>query len=308
MSRNASFRQKSGNRKGIERMPLIAGMLIVIGSLLTGYLMHGGTIGPLLQISEFIIIGGAAFGAVVIGNGFGGVQSVLNGIKAMLKPRMFDQAAYLQLLELLYAIFDLARREGVLALEQHIDNPAGSELFKRFPSILEDHHVIRFFCDSLRMIIVGGVSDVEIARLMAEDLDICEEEEMIPSGILSTVGDSMPGYGIVAAVLGVVITMQAIGGPPEQIGHKVAAALVGTFLGVLMAYGIFNPMAKSLENQVKERDFYMRVIFSALEGFSRGYAAKNCIEIARRHIPPRYRPAFEETDKLLAAKGTAATA
>ncbi|HNW35033.1 MAG TPA: flagellar motor stator protein MotA [Candidatus Ozemobacteraceae bacterium] len=289
-------------------MPLIVGLLIVIGSMLTGYLLHGGTIGPLLQISEFIIIGGAAFGSVVIGNGFGGVQSVLSGIRMLLKPRIFDQPKYLEQLELMYAIFDLARREGVLVLEQHTDNPANSELFKRFPRIAENHHTISFICDSLRMIVTGGVNDVEIARLMEEDLDVMEEEAMIPSGILSTVGDSMPGYGIVAAVLGVVITMQAIGGPPEQIGHKVAAALVGTFLGVLLAYGIVNPMAKSLENQVRDEDAYMRVIRCALEAFSRGYAAKNCIEIARRHIPPRYRPTFEDTEKLLAAKGTAATA
>jgi len=288
-------------------MSLIVGLIIVLGAMLTGYLMEGGSIGPLLQIAEFIIIGGAAFGAVIIGNGFVGVQKVLTGIQTMLKPREFNQSKYLEQLEMLYAIFDLARREGVLVLEQHTDNPANSEIFKRFPGISENPRTISFICDSLRMIVVGGVADTEIAKLMDDDLDIMDEEAMIPSTILSTVGDSLPGYGIVAAVLGIVITMQAIGGPPETIGHKVAAALVGTFLGVLLAYGVANPMAKNLENQAREQDIYLRVIRYALDAFAHGYAAKNCIEIARRHIPPRFRPSFDDMDKLLSAKGTSAT-
>lgn len=285
-------------------MSFIVGMVIVMGCMLTGYMMHGGTIGPLIQVSEFIIIGGACFGAVVIGNGFAGVNSVLRGMKDLIQPKSFDKAKYRELMEMMYALFDLARREGILALEGHIDNPGNSEIFKRFPGISANHHAVEFICDSLRMIVTGGIADNEIERIMIDDLDIGAEEELIPSGILSTVGDSLPGFGIVAAVLGIVITMQAINGPPEQIGHKVAAALVGTFLGVLLAYGVANPMSKSLENQVKESEAYMSTIRYALDAFSRGYAAKICIEIARRHVPPRYRPSFEETEKFLAAKGT----
>lgn len=283
-------------------MAFIAGLLIVLGSMLTGYIMHGGMIGPLLQISEFIIIGGAAFGAVVIGNGFGGIKTVMTAIKHLLSPMVFDREKYIELLELLYAIFDLARREGVLALEKHTDNPDASAIFNNFPGVAKIPNSISFICDSIRLILIGGVNDAEIANIMENDLDIIDEEALIPSSILSTVGDSMPGFGIVAAVLGVVITMQSISGPPEIIGQKVAAALVGTFLGVLLAYGIFNPMAKALENQVKEEDIYLRVIRHALEAFARGNAAKLCVEIARRNIPLRYRPSFEDAEKLAATK------
>lgn len=285
-------------------MPFIVGFLIVFGSILTGYLEAGGKIGPLMQIAEFIIIGGSMFGAIVIGSGFGGVKSAVAGVMSLLKPKVYDKAKYRELMEMLYALFDLARREGILALEGHIDNPTNSEIFKRFPNIMANHHAVEFICDSLRMIVTGGIADNEIERIMIDDLDVVAEEELIPSSIFATAGDSLPGFGIVAAVLGIVITMQAINGPPEQIGFKVAAALVGTFLGILLAYGVCNPIAKALENQVKDAEAYMAVIRYSLDAFSRGYAAKICIEIARRHVPPRHRSSFEETEKFLSAKGT----
>lgn len=285
-------------------MPFIVGFMIVFGSTLLGYMEAGGKIGPLMQVAEFIIIGGSALGSVVIGSGFDGVKSSMKATMSLLKPKLFDKAKYRELMEMLFALFDLARREGILSLEAHIDNPGNSEIFKRFPGIAANHHTTEFICDSLRMIVTGGIGDSEIERIMVDDLEIMGEEEMIPSGILQGVGDSLPGFGIVAAVLGIVITMQAINGPPEQIGFKVAAALVGTFLGILLAYGVANPIAKALENQVKEEETYMLTIRYALDAFARGYAAKICIEVARRHIPPRFRATFEETEKFLAAKGT----
>ncbi|MHB0912334.1 MAG: flagellar motor stator protein MotA [Armatimonadota bacterium] len=283
----------------------IIGMAIVLGSIVFGYTMHGGKIAALMQYSEFIIIGGAALGSVVIGFGFKGATTVIKASMSLLKGNPFTKSAYLDLLRAMYDIFMLSRREGPLALEKHVENPQESDIFKEYPSFLKNHHAVDLCADTLKLIIMGGIGIYDLSEMMDIDLESQHEESMRASNILGTVADSMPGFGIVAAVLGVVITMQAIGGPPEQIGEKVAAALVGTFLGVLLAYGVFSPLAKASESIAKAESLYLGCIKHAIIAFARGDAPLTCVEFARRNIEPEDRPGFDEVEKACRSHGGA---
>lgn len=289
-------------------MFVLIGLLVVFGSILVGYIMHGGKVALLIQISEFIIIGGAAFGGVIVGTGMSGVQTLIKATMGLLKPPPVSKEKYLELLQTLFALFTLARKEGLLALERHVENPEASELFSQFPAIASDHHAMEFLCDTVKIILTGAVGHYELADLMEVDLETHKEEAMKPAHMFSKIGDAMPGFGIVAAVLGVVITMQAINGPPEQIGQKVAAALVGTFLGVLLAYGVFQPLAQAVEGRVQAQEEFMSCIRHALLSFARGESPITCVEFARRQIPPAYRPGFREMEETVKGTGRQAAA
>jgi len=277
-------------------MFILVGVGIVFASIFIGYTMHGGKVVALMQISEFIIIGGAGLGSVVIGYSPKGALGVVKACITLLKGNPYKKATYLELLQTLYDLFAMARKEGALALERHVENPHQSEIFKKYPSFLANHHAVDFCADTLKLIIMGGASIYDLSDLMDIDLEAQREETMRVSNILGTVGDAMPGFGIVAAVLGVVITMQAIGGPPEQIGEKVAAALVGTFLGVLLAYGVFSPLSKATETVAKSEEQYLACIKHAVLGFARGDTPLTCVEFARRSIEPEVRPTFSELE------------
>lgn len=284
-------------------MFVLIGIAILFGSLMLGYTMHGGKIAALIQVSEFIIIGGAAFGSVVIAYTFKGAIGTAQACVGLLKGNQYSKARYLELLRALYDVFVVARKDGLLSLEKHVENPKESELFQKYPSLLSNHHAVDFATDTLKVIIMGGTGIHDLSELMDLDLEAQHEESMKITGILNTISDSMPGFGIVAAVLGVVITMQAIGGPPEQVGEKVGAALVGTFLGVLLAYGIFSPLAKATEQVAKSELQYLGCMKQALVAFARGDTPVMCVEFARRSIDPDVRPTFGELEETCRNRG-----
>ncbi len=259
--------------------------------------MHGGVIMALNQPSEVLIIGGAAIGALLIST----PMSVIKGIFAQLKGVMFGgsyaKKDYLDLLVMMFEIFNVARKDGLVGLENHIEHPEDSDIFKRYPKFLHNHHALAFFADTMRVIISGSVQPHDLEGLMDADIDALHAEEARPSDALSSVSDALPGLGIVAAVLGVVITMQSIGGPPEEIGHKVAAALVGTFLGILCSYGFVGPMAASLKHRSNDNGLYLNCMKHALLSFNKGVAGVISVEFARRTLFEEVRPSFIELEQ-----------
>jgi chemotaxis protein MotA len=284
-------------------MFLLVGIVALFASLLVGYTMHGGKVAALMQINEFIIIGGAGLASVVIGYSPKAAIGMFTSFLGLLKGNPYKKSAYLDLLQAMYQIFQLGRREGLIALEKHVEDPEKSEIIESFPSFMRNHHALDFFSDTMKVVIMGGVNIYDLSDLMDLDLEVQHEESLQPSAVYSTVGDAMPGFGIVAAVLGVVITMQSIGGPPEEVGEKVGAALVGTFVGVLLAYGIFGPLAKATETIAKAEGQYLNCIKNGVVAFARGDSPLICIEFARRNIDPAFRPSFKEAEDACKGRG-----
>lgn len=278
-------------------MFLIIGVVVVFGSILAGFTMAGGKIAVLIQISEFIVIGGTAVGSLIIGNGPSILGQIVKAVMGLLKPNPYSKDAYNELLKMLYDLFMLARREGLVALEHHAERPHDSDFFQRYPVFFNNHHALEFLSDTLKVIITGTVQPFDLAEMMDVDLETHHAQAGKIPNVITQTGDAMPGYGIVACVLGVVITMGSIGGKPEEIGHHVAAALVGTFLGVLSAYAIFAPLAASLQAMVNAEAQYMNCIRCALLSFARGDAPLTAVEFARRNIEPTVRCTFSELEQ-----------
>jgi len=281
---------------------VIIGLLIVFGSVIGGYVMHHGEIAVLIQISEFIIIGGAGLGSIVVGNPPVVVKRIFSEAIGLLKPNRYTEAAYAELLQVLYEVFQTARKEGLVGLESHIEEPESSEIFKKYPSFASNHHAVAFLSDTLKVLLTGAVEDHHLSEILELDLEQQHEEAMAVPHAVQRAGDAMPAFGIVAAVLGVIITMGAIGGPAEEIGQKVAAALVGTFLGVLLAYGVFGPLASAIEARIRNEAAYMACIRTALLSFARGDSPMTSVEFARRNIEPQDRPSFAELEALTRRK------
>ena len=280
-------------------MLAIAGFLVVILSVLGGYLLEGGSFLVLMQWVEFIIIGGAAGGALLISAPPKLLKKILNRALLVFKKNGTTRETYLGLLKMMYELFVLSQKEGVLALESHIERPQDSALFKKYPDFVRQHHLLAFFTDTVRLVLMGSVSPHEIEALMDTDIDTQQQQGSKPGMILQKIGDSLPGLGIVAAVLGIVITMQAIGGPAEEIGKKVAAALVGTFLGVLLSYGFVQPLATSLDLMHEEEARMLEVMKAALVAFSKGFNPMVAVEFGRRSIFEDSRPTFQEMEQGL---------
>ena len=284
----------------------IVGILIVAGAIIGGYLMEKGNLIVLIQPAELVIIGGAAIGTLLIANPLHILKSILSGILSVLKGSPYSSAMYLSSLQLMNDLFTLARREGASKLEKEIEDPSQSDIFSRYPDILKDHFALDYICDTLRLSLAGTTNPHDLDLLMETDAEVHHHEEVMGVTALSTVADSLPGLGIVAAVLGVVITMQALGGPPEEIGHKVAAALVGTFLGILLCYGFIGPIASNISKiQQDAADFY-RVLRVGVVGYLKGMPPALAVESARRMIPPRLRPSMKEVEESLKAVKAAA--
>lgn len=282
-------------------MFVFIGIFICMGAVIGGYIMHGGSIAILIQINEFIILGGCAIGSMISANGMSGFTNAIKGVIGLLKPDPVNKQSYLDVLKMMYELFNVARKEGLLGLEKHIETPAESEIISKYPSFLSNHHASDFFCDTMKVILTGAVSPHDLAEMMEVDLEVAHHEHKASADAVQTVGDAMPGFGIVAAVLGVIITMGKIGGAASEIGHSVAAALVGTFLGILLAYGVFAPMAKFMEKRVDSEHQYMLCLRSALFSFSRGESPITCVEFARRNIDPTTRPGFSELEEAVKA-------
>jgi chemotaxis protein MotA len=279
-------------------MFVIIGLLVVFGSILGGYTMHHGKVAVLIQVSEFVIIGGAALGAMVVGNPPALIKRIFGDLLGLLKPNPYNEKAYGELLQLLYDLFQKARKEGLIGLESHIEDPEKSDLFNKYPTVVKNHHAVAFLTDTLKVLLTGAVEDHHLAEILDLDLERQHEEAMAVPGALTRVGDAMPGFGIVAAVLGVVITMGSIGGAAAEVGEKVAAALVGTFLGILLSYGVINPLASAIEARIKSEESYMMSIRTALLAFARGDSPMTAVEFARRNIEPGDRPSFAELEGL----------
>ena len=278
-------------------MFIFGGLIAVIVAVLGGYMMHGGNVMLLNQPAEFVIIAGAALGILIAGTPMPVIHALIHQLKRLLTPAPSRQD-FQELLVMMYQLFRVVQATGVMALETHFDNPEQSPILSKYPRFQKRKESLAFLADSARVIIVGGISAHDFESLMYEDLEIRHKEGMQPTHTVQKIGDAMPGLGIVAAVLGVVITMQAIDGPPSEIGHKVGAALVGTFLGILLAYGLFQPIATIMEHRVEEELNVEHCIKAGILAVHKGFAPAIAVEFARRVIPGEVRPTFEETEKL----------
>lgn len=282
-------------------MLFIVGLVIVFGSVVGGYLGAGGHLGVLFQPFEFVIIFGAAIGAFLIANPLPIVIGTLKSIGPLLKGSSFKKESYLELLSMLFAIFKLAKTKGDLALESHIDNPEESVLFGAYPGFMKHHHALEFICDNLRIFTLGGGSPHELEAAMDAELEAMHAEQHGITAAVTTMSDAMPALGIVAAVLGVIHTMGSIAEPPEVLGHLIGAALVGTFSGILFAYGMVGPIAKSLENVFAAEATYLNCIKTGLIAYRQGYAPQVCVEFARKTLQGSVKPSFQEIDEALQA-------
>jgi chemotaxis protein MotA len=253
----------------------------------------------LIQINEFIILGGAGLGSFLAANGMQNMTKTIKSVTGLMKPDPFNRQSYDDLLKMMYQLFNVARKEGLLGLEKHVENPERSDIMSQFPSFLHHHHASAFLCDTLKVILTGSVGPHDLSEMMELDLETAHREAEAPAEALQTVGDAMPGFGIVAAVLGVIITMGKIGGEAAEVGHSVAAALVGTFLGILLAYGVFAPISRALQIRNHSEHQYVNCIRYALFSFARGESPITCVEFARRNIDPSVRPGFAEMEKAV---------
>ena len=280
----------------------IIGVVVVLVAVLAGYLMHHGQLAILLQWNEFVILGGAGFGSFMAAHGMTGVKGAIQGVLGLLKPDPYTKGAFVDLLKMMYALFNVARKEGLLGLEKHIETPANSDILGKYPTFINNHHACDFFCDTLKVILSGSVGPHDLSEMMELDLEVAHKTAEMPAQAIQTVSDAMPGFGIVAAVLGIIVTMGKIGGEAAAIGMSVAGALVGTFLGILAAYGILSPIAKAMELRLASESMYMNCIRHALFSFARGEAPITCVEFARRNIEPSVRPGFSEMEAAVKDK------
>ena len=286
----------------------IIGVIVVFGAVIAGYLIEKGNLSVLVQPAELIIIAGAAAGTVLIANPLHIVQKIVSGITGVLSGSPFTKQRYLESLKMMYELFSRARRDGMMALESDSDNPEQSPIFSKYPAFLKDHHVRDFVCDSIRMASSGSIEPFDADQMIETDMEVHHHEATQPISALSTMADSLPGLGIVAAVLGVVITMGSLGGPPEEIGKHVAAALVGTFLGILMCYGLVGPISQNMAKIADDEHAYYQVLRVLIIAFMKGSAPSLAVEFGRRAIPSHLRPGFNETEKFIKDKGNSAAA
>ncbi len=293
------FLMKSEREKN---MFVIIGVVVVIVSVFGGFVLEGGPLAVIIQPVEFMIIGGAAIGALLISAPPKLLKDIIGKIIGTVKGSTISKQSYLDLLKLMFDVFQLSRKDGLIALESHIENPETSNLFTQYPQFLNNHHILHFICDTFRLVVLGGVAAHDMEALMDCDIETHHHEGTKPGMILQKIGDSMPGLGIVAAVLGIVITMQAIDGPPEVIGHKVAVALVGTFLGIYLSYGFVQPIATNIDMANDEESKIFEVIKSGMIAFAKGLNPIIAVEFARRSIPSDYRPEFQEMEKHVKGK------
>ena len=283
----------------------IIGIVVVFGAVLTGYLIEKGPLAVLIQPAELIIILGAAIGTVLIANPLHILTKIGGGIGGIFAGSPFTKQRYLETLKMMYELFSRARKDGMMALESDSDAPDKSAIFSKYPSFLNDHHVVDFVCDSIRMASSGSIEPFDADQMIESDMEVHHHEATQPVAALSTMADSLPGLGIVAAVLGVVITMGALGGPPEEIGKHVAAALVGTFLGILMCYGLVGPIAGNMAKIADDEHAYYNVLRVLIISFMKGSAPVLAVEFGRRAIPGHLRPSFQETEKFIRQKSAA---
>lgn len=281
-------------------MRLIIGIVVVIASVIGGYVAMGGHLEVLIQPFEAVIILGAAAGAYVIGNTGPVLKQTVGVFGTLLRGPRYNKDAYVELLGLQFTLFKLVQSRGVLALESHIEDPNNSPIFARFPKFAANHHAVEFMCDYLRMMTLGTNNVHEVEALMDEELEAHHQEGQRLITAIQSLADGTPALGIVAAVLGVIKTMGSIAEPPEVLGHMIGGALVGTFLGVFVAYGFFGPMAQALRNIQESESKYFLAMKTGLLAHLNGYAPVMAIEFARKTLMSESRPTFLEVDAATA--------
>jgi chemotaxis protein MotA len=283
----------------------IIGIVVVFGCVVAGYLMEHGNLKVLVQPAELVIIGGAAIGTVLIANPLHILKQIIGGITGVFTGSKFTKKVYLDCLKTMYDLLNKARLEGLMALEADVEDASKSPLLSKNAIFVKNHHIRDFLCDSMRMAI-SGTEAFDLDQVLELDMEVHHHSATTPIASLSTMADALPGLGIVAAVLGVVITMGALGGPPEEIGHKVAAALVGTFLGILLCYGFIGPIASSMTKIAEDEHAFLYVMRVLMISFLKGTAPILAVEVGRRAIPGHVRPSFVELEKLCRGGGDAA--
>ncbi|MCE1245550.1 MAG: flagellar motor stator protein MotA [Firmicutes bacterium] len=282
-------------------MFVIIGLIIVFGAVIGGFVIEGGKIKLLIQPIELMIIGGAALGSLLVSAPPSLLMKVFKKVLSSFIPskKGFSKKFYLNMLMMLNELYSVANANGIIALEKHVEEPKESEIFNRYPDLVKHSKVMSFITDSFRLMIMGSISSHDLENIMEADAEIQHSEGAKPAALLQKIGDALPGLGIVAAVLGIVITMQAIGGPAEEIGHKVAVALVGTFLGILLSYGMVQPLATNIELEHEEELKAYDVLKSGITAYAAGMHPLFALEFARRSIPDSVRPSFKEMEEAI---------
>lgn len=282
-------------------MIIIIGSVIVTLCVIGGFMMGGGHVGALWHPNELIIIGGGALGALIIMSPRKVLVDMVKGLLVCLKGAPHSRASYDELLKVLYELFLIGRRNGMIALEEHVLDPANSSILKRYPRFSGNPHAVEFLCGSLRPIIDGKIKPDQLRVLLDVEIERMETEHHAPVSVLTKTSDAMPGFGIVAAVLGIIVTMASISGAVEAVGEHVAAALVGTFLGILLAYGFLGPLATNLEFVGEAELDFTKCIAACVTGFASGMAPVTAVELGRRGLPSDLRPGAEEMEAMFKA-------
>jgi chemotaxis protein MotA len=280
-------------------MFVIIGIIVVLGCVIGGFLMINGPLGALIQPSEFVVIGGAAIGATIAANPLKFLMRLTSGIMIAIKGSPYNKKTYSELLQMQYDVFVNSKKGGLLSIEEDVNSPMSSSIFTKYPTFIGNHHAVDFFCDAMKMLVNGACSPEELEIMLESDLETHHEESSIVPGLLQRCSDALPGLGIVAAVLGIVVTMQHLDGPPEELGEHVGAALVGTFLGLLLSYGFLAPIAANLENLAQDEAKYYGCIKAGLVAFANGAAPMTAIEFARKTIYSFDRPPTAELEPTL---------
>lgn len=283
-------------------MFVILGYIIVCASVFGGFAMAGGHMGALFQPIELLMIGGAAVGAFLVGNSGKAIKATLKALPTVLKGSKYSKDSYMELMALLYELLGKVRKEGLMSIEGDVERPEESPIFAKYPKILADHHVVEFITDYLRIMVSGNLNAMEIENLMDVEIETHHHEALMPAHIVAKLGDGMPAFGIVAAVMGVVHTMESVGLPPAELGILIAHALVGTFLGILLAYGFVGPLGTLLEQKAEESTKMFQTIKVTLLANLNGYAPAMAVEFGRKVLTSTERPGFTELEEHVKQK------
>ncbi|BES84319.1 flagellar motor protein MotA [Pectobacterium araliae] len=278
-------------------MLVILGYIVIVASILGGYLMVGGTLGALYQPAELLIIGGAALGAFIVGNNGKAIKATLRALPLLVKGSKYNKALYMDLMALLFRVMAKSRQQGMLSLEFDIDNPRDSEIFSSYPNILSDNNIVEFITDYLRLMVSGNMNAFEIETLMDEEIETIEHESEVPASSLTMMGDGLPAFGIVAAVMGVVHSLAYVDRPAAELGMMIAHAMVGTFLGILLAYGFVSPLAALLRQKNAEKIKILQCVKVTLLSSLNGYAPQIAVEFGRKTLYSTERPSFTELEE-----------
>lgn len=277
-------------------MLVIIGYVVVAASVFGGFALAGGHMGALFQPIELLMIGGAAVGAFFVGNSGKTIKATLKALPSVLKGAKYTKDNYMELMALLYELLGKVRKEGLMSIEGDVEKPEESPIFAKYPKVLADHHVVEFMTDYLRIMVSGNLNAMEIENLMDVEIETHHHEALVPAHVVAKMGDAMPAFGIVAAVMGVVHTMESVGLPPAELGILIAHALVGTFLGILLAYGFVGPLATLLEQKAEESSKMFQTVKVTLLANLNGYAPAMAVEFGRKALYSTERPGFLELE------------